>query len=61
MARYKRGINWIEIDKKFYTPIDQGIVILKNGKNNDDIKAFYNFILSEKARDIFKKFGYFIP
>jgi len=61
MTRFKKGINWIELDSKFYTPISQGIVILKNGKNNIEVKAFYNFIQSQKAKKIFKRFGYIIP
>ncbi len=61
MKRYKEGINWYEVDKKLYNPINQGIVILKNGKENSDIKAFYNFILSPKAKKIFNRFGYITP
>ena len=49
---------WIEIDKKAYNPIKQGIVILKNGKNKKYVKKFYNFIFSEKGRNILKKYGY---
>jgi molybdate transport system substrate-binding protein len=58
MRHFKKGVNWIPIDKKLYTPIDQGIVILKQGKNSKEVLAFYNFIFSKKAKKIFKKFGY---
>ena len=61
MARFKKGINWIDVDTKLYNPIEQGIVILKNGKNNKEVKAFYKFILSSKAKKILKDFGYLIP
>ncbi len=61
MSKFKEGVNWHSIDSKLYTPINQGIVILKKAKNNSDVTAFYNFILSEKAKKIFKKFGYLIP
>lgn len=61
MAMYKEGVNWVDVDSKLYTPINQGIVILKSAKDNEEVKAFYNFILSEKAKNIFKKFGYLIP
>lgn len=61
MAHFKRGENWIEIDSKLYTPIDQGIVILKHGEKSYGAAAFYSFILSKKAKDIFEKFGYIIP
>lgn len=58
MAKYKENINWISVDSSLYTPIDQGIVILKHAKDNLEAKAFYDFILSDKAKEIFKKFGY---
>ena len=53
MRQYKENINWKEIDGKLYTPIKQGIIILKNGKDKEDVKSFYNFIFTQKAKDIF--------
>ena len=58
MKRYKRGIHWKEIDEKIYTPISQGIVLLKNCKNKKKYQKFYDFILSNKAKDILLKYGY---
>ena len=49
---------WLEIDEKAYRPIKQGIVILKHGKSNKYAKKFYNFVLSEKGKEILKKYGY---
>jgi molybdate transport system substrate-binding protein len=47
------GKNWFEIPKHFYSPISQGALILsENGKD------FYNFLLSEKGKEILKDFGY---
>ncbi|MGJ0455787.1 molybdate ABC transporter substrate-binding protein [Aliarcobacter cryaerophilus] len=60
MSKYKENINWISVDPKLYTPIDQGIVVLKRAKNNKEAHAFYNFILSKEAKDIFLKFGYLV-
>ncbi|WP_458700127.1 molybdate ABC transporter substrate-binding protein [Sulfurospirillum sp. 1307] len=60
MKRFKEGVNWAEVDKSLYTPIDQGIVILKNGEKSKEVKAFYDFILSKKAKKIFEKYGYAI-
>lgn len=60
MTQYKEGVNWASVDANLYKPIKQGIVILKNGENNAEYKAFYDFILSEKAKKIFKKYGYLI-
>jgi len=61
MQKYKEGKNWREVDTKFYTPIAQGIVILKRGESNAEVKAFYDFILSDTAKKILKKFGYKLP
>ena len=52
------GKNWVEVDKTLYEPIRQGIVILKHGRGKPEARAFYNFILSKQAGDIFKKYGY---
>lgn len=53
---------WIELDKKDYLPIKQGIVILKNGsKNNKELSQnFYNFIFSSEVKKILKKYGYMV-
>ena len=61
MKRFKKGINWDEVDPKLYTPINQGMVILKEGENNSEVTAFYDFIKSEKAKKIFNDFGYLVP
>ncbi len=58
MKNYKRGINWIEVDTKLYTPIEQAMVLLKYSNNSKEYKAFYDFILSDEAKIIFKKYGY---
>jgi len=61
MAHFKEGVNWVDVDPKLYTPIDQGVVLLKHGEKLAEASAFYAFIFSKKAEDIFKKFGYIIP
>lgn len=60
MSHYKENINWKEVDEKLYTPIKQGIVILKSTKNKEESQAFYDFIFTQDAKDIFKKYGYLI-
>ena len=57
----KKGKNWTELDPKLYTPIDQGVVLLKHGEKSAEASAFYAFILSKKAKTIFEKFGYNVP
>lgn len=57
-AEYKEGKNFVLVDKSLYDPISQGIVILKKAEKNADAKAFYDFILSDKCKEIFRKYGY---
>jgi molybdate transport system substrate-binding protein len=61
MAQYKEGTNWAAVDPKLYTPINQGIVMLKNGETKSEVAAFYAFILSAKAKEIFQRYGYMVP
>ena len=58
MKKYQKGVNWVDVDTELYTPIEQGVVILKHGKNSSDVKKFYDFILSAKAQKILEDFGY---
>lgn len=53
---------WMEIDPSVYSPIEQGCVILKYGidhHKNESIR-FFNFLFSQKAKDILRNFGYHI-
>ena len=61
MARFKEGVNWADVEPKLYTPINQGIVVLKNGEKNSEVEAFYAFMLSAKAKEILQNYGYLIP
>ena len=60
MSQYKENVNWVSVDPKLYTPIDQGIVVLSKAKDNSEAKAFYDFILSDSAKKIFIDFGYLV-
>lgn len=58
MYKYKEAIHWSDIDEKLYAPIEQGMVILKRAEGDTEVKAFYDFMLSDKAKMILKKYGY---
>ena len=60
MKQYQEGKEWVSVDPKLYTPIAQGIVILKQAENNDEAKAFYTFVLSPQAKQILKNYGYLV-
>jgi len=50
---------WKEIDKDFYRPIAQGLVILNNRETfQKEAEQFKDFVLSTKGKEILIKFGY---
>ncbi len=55
-----KGKNWVDVDPKLYAPIKQGIILLKHAEGNPDAKTFYDFIFSDKAKAVFKKYGYIL-
>ena len=56
----KQRIYWKAIDPKLYSPIEQGMVILKHGIGNTAAEKFYQYILSADARRILKEYGYIV-
>ena len=56
----KQIIYWKVIDPKSYSPIQQGIVILKHADGNANALKFYQYILSADAKKIFKEYGYYV-
>ena len=58
MSRFQENIDWKTLNPKLYKPINQGIVLLKYAKNSQEYRAFYDFILSQRAKRIFQKYGY---
>ncbi len=61
MKEYKPGTNWVDVNPALYHPIDQGMVLLKNAPNLKEAEAFYVFLLSRRAREIFIRHGYRVP
>lgn len=53
---------WVELNRNDYPPIKQAAVLLKYGQQNHpaEAKKFYGFLFSEKAKTIYKKFGYIV-
>jgi len=48
------------IDPKTYSPIEQGMVILKHAAGDANAEKFYQYILSPEAKKIFKEYGYIV-
>ena len=55
--------HYIDIDAKAFSPIAQGAVILKYGRDHHPqaAEAFFDFLFSETAGQIFQKYGYTLP
>jgi len=55
-----KKLYWSLVDPKLYSPIEQGIVILKHARDNnyEQAEKFYKYLLSSSAKAIFKKYGY---
>ena len=50
---------WRAIPDSLYTPIHQGVVVLKGDQAKQaQAKQFYDFLFSQKAKEILHKFGY---
>src|ERR1700744_3542021 len=48
------------IDPKTYSPIEQGMVILKHAEGNANADKFYQYILSPDAKKVFREYGYLV-
>jgi molybdate transport system substrate-binding protein len=53
---------WIDLDSKSYKSIQQAAVILKHGNetNKEAVHQFYNYLYSEQAKNILRRFGYIV-
>ncbi len=50
---------WIPISKDAYAPIEQGVVVLQNGRENKkEALQFYDYLFSEKAQQVLEAYGY---
>lgn len=57
-AEGKTKLYWKLIDPQIYTPIKQGIVIIKASRQTANAEKFYRYILSADAKKILKAYGY---
>ncbi|NLU35297.1 MAG: molybdate ABC transporter substrate-binding protein [Wolinella succinogenes] len=52
---------YITIDPSKYSPMAQSFVITKKAKDSDLAKAFAEYVVSDRARAIFEKYGFNAP
>ncbi len=52
---------WMEVEEAAYSPLAQGVVVIKRPEANqaeEDAEKFYKFLFSKKAKSILVDFGY---
>jgi molybdate transport system substrate-binding protein len=49
------------IPEDLHSPLDQGYVILKRAEANPVARTFADFVISEPARTIFRRYGFVLP
>jgi molybdate transport system substrate-binding protein len=54
----KTKLYWRLVDPKLYSPIEQGMVILKNTPNIANAQKFFSYLQSASAKKIFVQYGY---
>jgi molybdate transport system substrate-binding protein len=59
-AMKERGDYW-EIPKAAYPPLEQGAVILKQGKNPAGAEAFLSFLRRAEGRRVMERYGFGVP
>jgi molybdate transport system substrate-binding protein len=55
MRKFKKNINYLEIEDSLHKPINQGVALLNN---KEETLKFYDFLFSKEAKKIFKNYGY---
>ncbi|MFT5779480.1 MAG: molybdate transport system substrate-binding protein [Crocinitomicaceae bacterium] len=60
VRKFSKEHQFMEIDKKYYTEIKQGAILLKSGKENHPKEAeqFFDFLFSDDCQKILEYFGY---
>ena len=61
LRSFEEGRHWVEVDPSLYRPIEQGVVLLRPGAGDREARAFYEYLLSPEAREIFRRYGYLQP
>ena len=60
MADFKEHVHWEKVNSDLYTPIEQGVVLLKGSENQEGYQHFFDFLFSEEAQSILMHYGYTI-
>jgi molybdate transport system substrate-binding protein len=60
-AERAKGGKAHEVDASLHAPLDQMLVVCKNGKNPGSGAAFARYLASPEARQVFSKGGFLPP
>jgi molybdate transport system substrate-binding protein len=60
-AERAKGGKALEVDATLHAPLDQMLVVCKNGKNAGSGAAFARYVASPEARQVFSKGGFLPP
>jgi molybdate transport system substrate-binding protein len=61
LAVVARDGTYAEIDPALHQPLDQALVVCRNGKNAAGAQAFAAFVGSSEGRAVMKKYGFVLP
>jgi len=50
-----------DLNASLYSPIDQGMLLLRSSVENPDAKTFYDFLQTDRAKTILQAYGYRVP
>ncbi|HEY0244217.1 MAG TPA: molybdate ABC transporter substrate-binding protein [Mucilaginibacter sp.] len=56
----KTKLYWSVIDPALYSPIEQGMAVLKSTTNKANAEKFYKYMLSANAKKILEEYGYHV-
>jgi len=56
----RKAFHWAIVDPKLYSPIAQGMVLLRKSADKVSAQKFYDYMLSPPAKSILKKYGYIV-
>jgi molybdate transport system substrate-binding protein len=59
-AMQQAGQYW-EIPQEAHPPIEQGAVVLKNGRNRKSAQAFLSFLQQREGLEILRRYGFILP
>lgn len=54
-------VDFTLINDSYHNPLKQGIVVIKNTKNEKEARDFIKYVNGSKGRNIMKKYGFVLP